>query len=110
MTNQKKRDDEKRNWLIVGILFTGLLIGFDFGYSSYSEMAGIAKVLLGIGHGALVFMWFIVMIKFNDPNFDVYRKYVAGLAVALTLIIGIHHAVVKEDKQVLIDSKENSLR
>jgi disulfide bond formation protein DsbB len=110
MSVQKKRDDEKAQWLIVGILFTGFLLVIDIFYSSFGEMAGIAKVLLGIAHAALAVMWIAVMVKFNDPKYDIVRKYVVGLSVVLSLIIGIHHAVVKENKQVLIDSHENSLR
>ena len=110
MANEKNRDDEKASWLIIGILFTGALLAIDIWYSSYSQMALIAKVLLGIAHGALVFMWFIVMIKFNDPVYDVVRKYIVYLCVILALIVGIHHATVREDKQVIIDSHENSLK
>jgi hypothetical protein len=110
MANEKNRDDEKKQWLIIGILFTGALLGIDFFYSSFSDMAGIAKVVLGIAHAVLALLWIVSMVKFNDPNFDGVRKYIVGLCALLALIIGIHHATVKEDKQVIIDSHENSLR
>jgi hypothetical protein len=110
MPNNKMKDDEKRNWLIIGILFTGFLLAIDICYSSFGLMAGIAKVLLGIAHAVLAILWVTVMAKFKDPNFDFIRKYVVYLSVTLALIIGIHHAVAREDKQVIIDSHENSLK
>jgi hypothetical protein len=110
MSNGKHRDDEKAHWLIIGILFTGALLGIDIFYSSFAEMGLIAKILIGVAHGGLVVLWFIAMAKFKDPNYDVYRKYIVGLAIILALIVGIHHASSIEDKQIIIDSKENSLR
>jgi hypothetical protein len=110
MANNKMKDDEKRNWLIIGILFTGFLLAVDICYSSFGQMAVIAKVLLGIAHAVLAILWVIVMAKFTDPNFDFCRKYVVYLSVTLSIIIGIHHATVREDKQVLIDAHENSLK
>ena len=110
MANEKNRDDEKAIWLIIGILFTGVLVGLDLWYSSFTQMALFAKVLIGIAHGVLAILWFLVMAKFKDPNYDVYRKYIVGLSVVLSLIVGIHHAVVRERNQVSIDAKENSLK
>lgn len=110
MANGKMKDDEKRNWLIIGVLFTGVLLAIDLFYSSFSQMGGIAKVLLGIAHAVLAVLWVIAMVKFKDPEFDVYRKYVVYLCVAIALIVGIHHATAREDEQVIIDSHENSLK
>ena len=110
MSNIKKRDDEKAQWLIVGILFTVTLLGIDFWYSSYSQMAGVVKVILYIAHTILAVLWLVAMVKFKDPNYEVARKYIVYLAVLLSLIVAIHHATVKEDKHVIIDSRENSLR
>jgi hypothetical protein len=106
MSNQKTRDDEKGQWLIVGILFTGFLLGIDTWYSSYSQMAGFARMLLYVAHGVMAFLWWVAMIKFKDPNYDVVRKYIVGLSVLLALIIGIHHAVTIEDKAVIDDSNK----
>lgn len=106
----KKRDDEKGHWLAVGILFTVFLFVIDIWYSSYGQMAGIAKVLLILAHIVLGGLWFVVMAKFNDPVYDVVRKFIVGLSVILSLIVGIHHASSKEDKQVIIDANENKLK
>lgn len=106
----KKRDDEKGQWLAAGILFSGFLIAIGIWYSSYSQMGSIAKVLLGIAHAVLVGMWVLVMAKFNDPVYDVVRKFIVGLSVILSLIVGIHHATCREDKHVIIDSNENRLK
>lgn len=106
----KKRDDEKLIWLIVGGIFTVALIGIDLGYSSYPEMATALKWLLYIGHAALAFLWLLVMVNFKDPNFDYLRKYTLYVAIGLILIVGIHHATSVEDKQVIIDSRENATK
>lgn len=100
----KKRDDEALILAIVELLFIGVFIGVDIWYSSLSLMplallvvVWSAKIVMGI---FVVLTW----VKFNDPNYDKYRKAVVVLAVLLSLTIGIHHAVIKEDQQILEDS------
>ena len=100
------KDDEKLIWLIIGFLFTGALIGMDIYYSSFSQMSGALMWIVSILHLFLVAAWVIAMVKFNDPNYEATRKIVVGLCVILGLIVGIHHATSREDKQVIIDSKE----
>lgn len=106
----KKRDDEKGQWLAVGILFTGFLIAIDIWYSSYGQMADFARWLMYIAHAALGFTWVVAMVQFKDPGYDVIRKYIVFVSVVLSLVVGIHHAVAREDKQVIIDSKENAAK
>jgi disulfide bond formation protein DsbB len=106
MANEKKRDDEKGQWLAVGILFTGFLIGLDIWYSSYSQMAGMARWGLYVAHIILAFAWVIAMVKFKDPAYDVVRKFIVGFSILLSLIIGIHHATTVEDKAVIDDSNK----
>lgn len=108
--SNKKRDDEKATWLIVGILFTAFLLGIDIFYSSFGLMATAAKWGLGIAHVGILLLWVVVMVKFTDPNFDYLRKWLVWLCVILSLIIGIHHAIAREDEQVIIDAHENSLK
>lgn len=105
----KKRDDEKAHWLIIGILFSAALLAVDFWYSSFSQMAGIVKVLIILAHCGLGLLWVGAMAKFNDPNFDGLRKVIVWLSVILILIVGIHHATVREDQQVIEDSRAGSL-
>lgn len=102
-----KQDGELSSWLIVGILFTLTLIGMDIWYSSFAEMGFFKWIVYGL-HCVLGAFIIITFIQFNDPNYDKVRKWVVYLSVVLMLIVGIHHALVREDKQVLIDSKENA--
>ena len=105
----RKKDDEKLSWLVVGILFTGALIGVDIGYSSFSQMVDVLKLVVGGLHVLLVIGWAIAMVKFEDPNYDAARKLVVGICVVTALIVGIHHATIKEDDQILIDSGKSSI-
>lgn len=110
ITTPKRKDDEKKQWLFVGILFTSVLIGMDFKYSSYGQMSDALQWIVVILHAALIIAWSTAMIKFNDPNYEVARKIVVGLCVLLGLVVGIHNATSVEDKQVIIDSRENALK
>jgi glucose uptake protein GlcU len=109
-TQEKRKDDELEVWVIVGALFTLGLLFFDFFYSSVNEMAQVARIAIWVGHALVSLGWIISLIQWKNPNYDDTRKGVVGLCVVLMLIIGIHHASVKEDQQVLIDSKENSAK
>lgn len=102
----KKRDDEKLHWLLVGVLFTAFLLFIDWKYSSVSEMVPVVRWIVYIGHAALILLWLLVMVNFKDPNFDYLRKCTFVVAVGLSLLVGIHHATSREDKQVIIDSNE----
>lgn len=110
MTTRKRKDDEMLIWLIVGGIFTLFLIGIDIWYSSYSQMALMGRTALYIAHAFLAGLWAIAMKKFDDPNYEVVRKYIVYVAVIISLTIGIHHALNVEDKQVLIDSHENATK
>lgn len=104
------KHDEKLIWLIVGFLFTGALIGMDIYYSSFGQMSNGLQWVVGALHVGLVVAWITAIVKFTDPKYDVARKIVVGLCVVLGLIVGIHHATSVEDKQVIIDSKENAVK
>ena len=103
-----KQDGELSSWLFVGGLFTLTLIGFDFWYSSFHSMEGFLKGIVIILHIAIAIGWVVEMIKFNDPNFDELRRWIAWTAIIVVLIVGLQHAFGREDKQVLIDSKANA--
>lgn len=104
----KTKDDELLVWVIVGGIFTIFLLIIDFFYSSINEMALIARIGIWVGHAILSFLWVISIAKWKDPNYEIIRKLVVYTAVILGLIIGIHHALSVEDKQVIIDSTENA--
>lgn len=109
----KRRDDEKGQWLFVGILFTGALFAVDLFYSSISEMADLAKVGIWGLHILIAALWVIVMVKFKDPNYDFMRHVLVGLAFIGIFIVALHHATATEDKQVQEDSnkaKQESLK
>lgn len=111
MTNAvKRKDDEKLIWLIVGFIFTGVLIGMDMYYSSYDQMPDAFKWVVIVLHVGLIAGWVASLVKFNDPNYEPVRKIVVALCVVLALMVGIHHAVTVEDNQVIIDSQENAAK
>lgn len=105
-----KKDDEKMIWLIVGGLFTLMIIAADLFYSSYSQMPNAFKWVVIVLHAGLAIAWIVSLVKFTDPNYDPVRKIVLALCVVLGLMVGIHHATVKEDEQVIIDSQENAAK
>lgn len=104
----KKKDNELLILAIIELLFIGVYIGVDGWYSSFPLMSTGLLILIWIGRLAMAACIIITWVKFKDPNYDKYRWGVVVLAVALTLTIGIHHATSIEDKQVIIDSKENA--
>jgi len=106
-TQNKKRDDELKVWIIVGAIFTIFLLIIDFFYSSVNSMAFVARMVIWIGHAALSLGWIISIAKVADPAYDDVRKGVVYLCMVLSLIIGIHHATTVEDKQVIEDSEKN---
>ena len=105
-----RKDTEKRDWLIVGGFFTAALIGMDIFYSSFGQMSNALQWIVAGLHLGLIAAWVTVMVKFNDPNYDVARKIVVWGCVVIALIVGIHHATSKEDKQIIIDSRENAAK
>lgn len=109
-TQNKKKDDELLMLVIVGAIFTLTLIGLDWGYSSVNEMAPIARIGIWVGHGIVSLLWIVVLANWKNPNYDSFRKALIGVVIVLILIIGIHHAVVREDEQVIIDSQENAAK
>jgi len=109
-TRTKKKDDEMLAWLLVGILFTAFLIIIDFGYSSVNDMSKIARLGIWVGHGLLSALWVATIAYFKDPNYDYFRKAATIVALLLAFTIGLHHALNREDKQVIIDSKENAAK
>ena len=107
---KKRKDDELLILTILAALFTGVLVWMDFKYSSINLMHPILQAVVWLGQIGLAALWVIVFGKWKDPNFDHFRKQTLYVAVILILIVGIHHATVKEDNQVIIDSKENAAK
>lgn len=108
-TQNKKRDDELKVWIIVGAIFTIFLLIIDFFYSSVNSMAFAARIVIWIGHAALSLGWIVSIAKVADPAYDDVRKGVVYLCIVLSLVIGIHHALAVEDKQVIEDSEKNKI-
>jgi xanthosine utilization system XapX-like protein len=107
-TEQKTKDDEKVIWLIVGGIFSLLVIAMDLFYSSYDQMGDAFKWIVRVLHAGLIVAWITSLVKFSDPNYEPVRKIVVALCVVLGLMVGIHHATSVEDNQVIIDSQENA--
>jgi hypothetical protein len=107
---KKRKDDELLITSIVMFIFLGTLICVSFFYSSWDAMGWWFKKVIQLCYFVNISMSAVVFIEWQDPNFDKYRKYVCYLSVALILAIGIHHATVREDNQVIIDSKENAAK
>lgn len=107
---REKNDDELPVLAILAFLFTGVLVWMDFKYSSIGDMHVIAKAFVWMGHIVLAAIWVLVFAKWKDPKYDYFRKIAFYLATGLMLWVGIHHATSVEDKQVIIDSKENATK
>lgn len=105
---KEKKNDELLTLAVIELLFMGAYIGVSGWYSSLSLMPTGLLVAVWIGRLAMTVCIIVTWLKFKDPNYDKYRWGVVILAAALSLTIGIHHATVKEDKQIIIDSKENA--
>lgn len=108
MSNEIKND--KIYWIIAEIIFLALYIFISGWYTSYPVMETWLKVIVWILQIGAVACIVISWAKVTDPNYQKYRVATILLLVALSLIIGIHHATTKEDNQVLIDSKENATK
>jgi hypothetical protein len=102
-----KQDGELSTWLIVGGLFTLFMLGIDIWYSSYGAMAVGLKWSMIIVQIVIGILWVVEMLNFNNPNFEKMRQLICVLSVVVSIIVGINHAVAREDKQVLIDSQQN---
>lgn len=109
-SQKKPKDDERLIWLIVGGIFTALLIFIDFGYSSVNEMSLLGKVGIRAGHAIISLVWVAVMYKFKDPNYDYFRIWLVVVTVVLAGTIALHHSLNVEDAQVIIDSHENAAK
>lgn len=109
-TQNKKRDDEVLMWAIGGGIFTAFMIIIDWFYSSFDQMPSIVVFLLYFVHGFISLLWIISFAKWKDPNYDVVRKCIVFLCLSVAFCVGVHHSVSREDKQVLIDSKENAAK
>jgi hypothetical protein len=107
---KKRKDDEFPVLTALAGLFTGLLIWMDFSYSSIGIMPIALQAIVWLGQIGLAAIWVLVFGKWQDPNYDKYRHVAFILAAILILWVGIHHATSREDKQVIIDSKENAAK
>lgn len=115
MTNQatkvKKRDDEKAYWLIVGGLFTIILLIVDFTYRNLFGMFIGWELLIGIPvftlHCIIAVGWYAIMTKFSDPDFDIWRKIVVYFSGIAIILIMLHRSGWLDNKQVIIDSNKN---
>lgn len=105
----KKKDDELPVLTILAGLFTGVLIWIDCAYSSIGIMAGWLQAVIWLAQIGLAAIWVVVFAKWQDPNYEKYRVVAFLFATALMLTIGIHHAIVKEDEQVIIDSHPTAM-
>lgn len=103
-----KQDDELSTWSIVGGLFTLFMLGIDIWYSSYGTMAVGLKWASIIVQALIGVAWVIEMFNYNDPNFEYLRKIICIGCVIVSIVVGVNHAVAREDKQVQVDSNENS--
>lgn len=97
--------------LVVGGLFTVVLLVIDLTYSNLAGMFKGEAAWLGavwvILHLAIAVGWFIVISHWNDPAKNLFRVI---LIMMILLTIGLtlgHRAGWLEDQQIIIDSKTN---
>lgn len=106
-TKNRKKDDELLIWGIVGGIFTLFLIGIDIWYSSFNTLPFIPILFLWIAHAGLGIAWIMSIANWKNPNYDIVRRLIVAVSIILSLIIGVHHSLQREDKQVIIDSNAN---
>lgn len=109
---EAKKDNELRSViLIIGLVFTLPMLIIDFTYSNLGGMftghdlwVGILWLLL---HISIAWGWYLVIKHWNDPAKNMLRVFLILLHVfAIGVTMG-HRAGWLEDKQVIIDSKNN---
>lgn len=103
--------DEKKMWILVGGIFAATLLCVDIWYSSWDLLMSqdmTIGICAAIVHLIVLCGWAVVLIKFEDPNWDYMRRVTIVATVAAIIIVGLHHAFHLEDQQVIIDSIENS--
>ena len=108
----QKRDDEFSVLILVNILFTLALIYVDCWYNDWDSMFKMIwpAIFAGILHALVIAAWLIVVKEWQDPNFDIMRKWLLALIVATLLMVAGFRAYRNETNQVLIDSRENVVR
>ena len=103
--------DEKLMLIVVCGLFSAVLVGIDVWYSSCAILFSrdtFWGVLAALMHLSIVLVWIWALAKYDDPNYDKLRKWLMALLVGAILIVAIHHSLVVEDEQVIIDSQQNA--
>jgi len=104
----KDRNSELSMIVLLGGLLSLVLIGIDIWYSNWGGMwadqpIGSLAVLI---HLVIVFCWYLTLTRWEDPNFDIARKWLIGLLFAACIGVGLYRAINNEDKQVLKDAKK----
>jgi hypothetical protein len=102
----QKRDDEKGQLAIGGGIFTAVLIVVDLLFAGPIFGTILFSTLFIIVHGILGICWVVAISKFNDPNYDYWRKWAIYVAIAgLALVLG-YLAYENEMGAVIDDSNK----
>lgn len=108
----KKRDRELIGViLIIGGIFTLPLLVIDFTYKNFGGMFTGPDAWIGVlwtmAHMFIIAIWTLVIRYWNDPNKNLLRVFLVIMhLIAFALIMG-HRAGWLENKQVIIDSRNN---
>lgn len=89
----KKKDDELLSIFLVCGVFTAVALIIDFTYGNMHALLRSAwSIPFYILHVFLFLAWIGAISFWKDPAFDVLRKVVVGLAIAVILLIMGHRS------------------
>lgn len=107
-----KKKDGEGPMIILGALFTAVLLALDLTYSNlggmFSGPDGWVGALWVLLHAVIVVTWFVVVKYWEDPNKDFFRWVLFITIFAAIATTGLHRAGWLDEKQVIIDSRKNA--
>jgi hypothetical protein len=110
MDTKKDNSDTPMIVLVCGIL-TLALAAVNLTYGNFGGMFDGADKWVGIvwvvAHALILINWIVVLKYENDPARDMFRSVLIALLFGAIALVSLHRSGWIEDKQVIIDSREN---
>jgi len=109
MANEVKKKDSDLPYVLIGCgIFTLVLLIVDFTYGNMNALLhSWVKLPFAILHIIISALWAIIIIEIDNPNFDIYRKWLLAATIATLLLILGHRAGFISDKMFKEDVNKN---